>query len=265
MSIKESKSELFTVSGIDTVELEPGSRTGSSRKIVTAFERYIQPCLAEVLGCALFIFVGCGSVIENVNITGSIQPAVAHGLALASVIAVLGQISGGHFNPAVSVSVSICGGLDLILLGPYILSQMVGGMIGASLAKAVSSNQSYTNSIGGAFKVVGTSEDVFHATIAEIIMTFFLSLVVCMAAVNSRTRTPLAPLCVGLTVTANILAGGSVSGGCMNPARAFGPALAANYWQYHWIYWVGPLTGALLTGVLLRLILGDQKTRVVLK
>ncbi|CAB1338278.1 unnamed protein product, partial [Coregonus sp. 'balchen'] len=120
----ESKTELFTVAGTDTVDSGPGSEVFNSRKIVTTFERYIQPCLAEMVGCSLFIFVGCGSVIENADVPGSIQPALAHGLALASVIAVLGEISGGHFNPAVSVSVCVSGGLDVMLLGPYILSQM---------------------------------------------------------------------------------------------------------------------------------------------
>ncbi|XP_010903710.1 aquaporin-8a.1 [Esox lucius] len=262
MSTIESKSELFTVA--DTT-VEQGSRPVHSRKVVAAFERYVQPCVAEVVGCTLFIFVGCGSVIENTGVPGSIQPALAHGLALAIVIAVLGQISGGHFNPAVSVGVCVSGGLELILLGPYILSQMVGGMIGAGLAKAVFSNNSYTSAEGGAFNIVETSEAVGRATAVEMVMTLFLSLVVCMAAINARTRTPLAPLCVGLTVTANILAGGSISGGCMNPARAFGPAVAANYWEYHWIYWVGPVAGAIITGSLVRLMLGDQKTRLVLK
>ncbi|CAB1338277.1 unnamed protein product, partial [Coregonus sp. 'balchen'] len=130
---------------------------------------------------------------------------------------------------------------------------------------AASSIISYASAAGGAFNVVKTSGAIGSATVAEMVMTLFLSLVVCMGAVNGRTRTPLAPLCIGLTVTACILAGGSVSGGCMNPARAFGPAVVANYWEYHWIYWVGPVAGALITGSLVRLLLGDQKTRLVLK
>ncbi|XP_034049771.1 aquaporin-8-like [Thalassophryne amazonica] len=96
-------------------------------------------------------------------------------------------------------------------------------------------------------------------------MSLFLTSVVCMGAVNSRTSSILAPFCIGLTVTACILAGGSVSGACMNPARAFGPAVAAGYWDQQWVYWVGPTCGALLTAFFIRLMLGDQKTRVVLK
>uniref|UniRef100_A0AAZ3SQ92 Aquaporin-8 n=1 Tax=Oncorhynchus tshawytscha TaxID=74940 RepID=A0AAZ3SQ92_ONCTS len=224
-----------------------------------AFQRYIQPCLAELLGSSLFIFVGCLSVIENTEGTGRLQPALAHGLALGIVIAV-----GGHFNPAVSVSVFLIGGLNITLLVPYILAQMCGGMIGAGLAKVISPSMNYAKVSGAAFDTVQADTQIVPATVAEVIMTLFLTMVVCMGAVNGRTRSLLAPLCIGLTVTADILAGGAVSGACMNPARAFGPAVVADYWSYHWIYWVGPMSGALLTASFIRLLLGDEKTRVLL-
>uniref|UniRef100_A0A4W5K796 Aquaporin 8 n=1 Tax=Hucho hucho TaxID=62062 RepID=A0A4W5K796_9TELE len=241
MALSESKTELWDLD-------------------ISLFEQFVQPCLAELLGSSLFIFVGCLSVIENTEGTGRLQPALAHGLALGIVIAVLGEISGGHFNPAVSVSVFLIGGLNIILLVPYILAQMCGGMIGAGLAKlsVVTSNWEPYIFSGAAFNTVQADTQIVPATVAEVIMTLFLTMVVCMGAVNGRTRSLLAPLCIGLTVTADILAGGAVSGACMNPARAFGPAVVANYWSYHWIYWVGPMSGALL-------LLGDDKTRVLLR
>ncbi|MBN3306892.1 AQP8 protein, partial [Amia calva] len=216
------------------------------------YEKYAQPCIAELLGSALFIFVGCSSVIENVESTGRLQPALAHGLALAIVIAVLGEISGGHFNPAVSLSVYLIGGLNIILLLPYMVAQCCGGLLGAGLAMAISTPVSYDNATGGAFNVVKSNEQIYAAIIAEIVMTLFLTMVVCMGAVNGKSRSPLAPLCIGLTVAADILAGGAASGACMNPARAFGPAVVANYWDYHWIYWVGPMAGALFTAFFIR-------------
>ncbi|XP_039346148.1 aquaporin-8 isoform X2 [Mauremys reevesii] len=99
------------------------------------YELYAQPCVAELLGSALFIFIGCASVIENVDGTGRLQPALAHGLALGLIIAILGNISGGHFNPAVSLAAWLIGGLNIMLLIPYWLSQLCGGLIGAGLAK----------------------------------------------------------------------------------------------------------------------------------
>ncbi|XP_036398183.1 aquaporin-8a.1 [Megalops cyprinoides] len=263
MSATESKTELFNIGTVDTAE--PEQERAGARGKAHIFERYLQPCVAELLGSALFIFVGCTSVIENAEGTGRLQPALAHGLALAVVIAVFGEISGGHFNPAVSLAVYLTGGLRILLLLPYILAQMFGGMIGAGLAKAIASSESYANASGAAFNAVKNDSQVGAATVAEMVMTLFLTTVVCMGAVNGRTRSSLAPLCIGLTVAADILAGGAVSGACMNPARAFGPAVVVNHWDYHWIYWVGPLTGALLTASFVRLLLGDQKTRVVLK
>ncbi|KAJ3601729.1 hypothetical protein NHX12_032696 [Muraenolepis orangiensis] len=180
---------------------------GSGGKWARAFRRFAQPCLAELLGSALFIFSGCLSVMENTEGTGRLQPALAHGLALAIVIAVLGQISGGHFNPAVSVSVFMIGGLHLYLLLPYILAQLCGGLIGAGLAMTISSEENFANSSGAAFNVVQGDGQMGRATVAEVVMTLFLTMVVCMGAVNKRTHSLLAPLCIGLTVTVGILAG----------------------------------------------------------
>ncbi|TRZ21159.1 hypothetical protein HGM15179_005920 [Zosterops borbonicus] len=229
------------------------------------YERHIQPCLAELLGTALFIFIGCLAVLEDSGGTGRLQPALAHGLALGVTITVLGNISGGHFNPAVSLAVWLLGGLHMTMLIPYWLSQLCGGMIGAGLAKAVTPSQRFGNASGGAFDGIAADEQVPAVLVAEVALSSFLLLVVCMGAVNGSTRSPLAPLCIGLAVTAASLAGGGVSGACMNPARAFGPALVANYWDYHWVYWVGPMVAALLVGALVRLLLGDQATRLLLK
>ncbi|XP_053327298.1 aquaporin-8 isoform X2 [Spea bombifrons] len=229
------------------------------------YEKYVQPCVAELLGTALFVFVGCVSVIENEDSTGRLQPALAHGLALGLTIAILGGISGGHFNPAVSLGACIIGGLNIVLVVPYWISQLCGGMAGAALAKAMTVGINYNNATGAAFTAVSEDEQVPRAIGAEIIMAFFLVLAVCMGAINEKTRTPLAPFCIGFTVTVDILAGGAISGACMNPARAFGPAVVANYWDYHWVYWVGPMSAGLLVGGLIRLLLGDKKVRLFLK
>ncbi|XP_069011450.1 aquaporin-8a.1 [Embiotoca jacksoni] len=258
MSGTETKAEVFTVTEVEEVAAE---RSPSKKRCT--YELYVQPCLAELFGTSLFVFVGCASVVGNVGASGVTQPAVAHGLALGVLIMVFGQISGGHFNPAVSLSVCLCGGMELRLLLPYVLSQVVGGMVGGGLTKAMYPSGMYAASLGGAFGAVNT--DLSKTTLAEVMLTLILTTVVCMAAVNTKTRTQCAPFCIGLIVTANIFAGGIVSGACMNPARALGPAVAANHWNNHWVYWVGPTCGALLTASLIRLLFGDQKTRVLLK
>ncbi|XP_060758583.1 aquaporin-8-like [Neoarius graeffei] len=261
----KTNSDTDVCHSVSMFDIEPEEEKTIIHRLVYVFQPYIQPCIAELVGSMLFIFTGCMSVIENPQDTGSLQPALAHGLALSIVIALFGQISGGHFNPAVSVSVCLIGGLNVILLVPYIMVQLCGGLIGAALAKSISLPHNYYNASGGAFNTVKEQAQVEPAVIAEMVMTLFLTMSVCMGAVNGKTRTLLAPFCIGLTIAADILAGGAVSGACMNPARAFGPAAVANYWTYHWIYWVGPMTGALLTATLIRLMLGDEKIRVILK
>ncbi|KAM9095344.1 aquaporin-8 isoform X1 [Sarcophilus harrisii] len=229
------------------------------------YERYLQPCVVELLGSALFIFIGCLSVIENVEGVGRLQPALAHGLALGLTIAFLGNISGGHFNPAVSLAAMLIGGLNYMMLIPYCISQLCGGIIGAALAKAVSTEERFLNASGAAFTTIGEADQVSGAVVAETIMTLFLVLAVCMGAINEKTKSPLAPFCIGFTVTVDILAGGAISGACMNPARAFGPAVMSNYWKYQWVYWLGPLAGSVIAGILIRLLIGDQKIRLFLK
>lgn len=259
MSGEQAKSEVFTVTEMGDVAAEKAAFNTDKKKCW--YEVYVQPCLGELFGTSLFVFVGCASVIGNEG-TGVIQPALAHGLALAALIVVFGQISGGHFNPVVSLSIYLCGGMKLALLVPYVVAQMAGAMIGAGLTKALYPSITYDASLGAAFNI---ADDLGKTTLAEAVLTLILTLVVCLSAVNSKTRTPMAPFCIGLTVAANIFAGGNLSGACMNPARAFGPAVAANHWKHHWVYWVGPTCGALITASIVRLLLGDRKTRVVLK
>ncbi|XP_028379281.1 aquaporin-8 [Phyllostomus discolor] len=229
------------------------------------YERFVQPCLVELLGSALFIFTGCLSFIENKPETGLLQPALAHGLALGLIIAMLGNISGGHFNPAVSLAAMLIGGLNLMMLLPYWISQLCGGLIGATLVKVVSPEERFWNASGAAFVTVQEPGQVAGAVVAEIVLTVLLALAVCMGSINKKIQGPLAPFSIGFSITVDILAGGTISGACMNPARAFGPAAVANHWDFHWIYWLVPLLASLLVGVFIRFFIGDGKTRLILK
>ncbi|CAL8272485.1 unnamed protein product [Lota lota] len=96
-------------------------------------------------------------------------------------------------------------------------------------------------------------------------MTCLVTMVVLLGAVNAKTKSPLVPFMVGCTVIINVLAGGGVSGTCLNPARAFGPALVSKYWSYHWVSWVGPIGGGLVAAALVRLLQGDRDTRIIMK
>uniref|UniRef100_A0A8C9F1F8 Aquaporin 8 n=1 Tax=Pavo cristatus TaxID=9049 RepID=A0A8C9F1F8_PAVCR len=229
------------------------------------YERYVLPCLAELLGSAAFVFMGCMSVVEDTSGAGLILPALVHGLSIVPIAVSLANISGAHTNPVVSLGIWLVGGMEHIMLIPYCIAQLCGGILGAALTKAVAHSVNYDNSYGGAFSVIRTNAQIGPALGNEIILTTFLMLVICMTAVNGETKSHMAPVCIALTVVINIMVGGPISGPCMNPARAFGPAVIANYWLYHWVYWVGPLIGCLISSLLIRFVIGDRTIRLFLK
>ncbi|KAJ8363773.1 hypothetical protein SKAU_G00126040 [Synaphobranchus kaupii] len=231
----------------------------------STFERVIQPCIAEVVGTTFFVFIGCVSVIENVEAAGRLQPALVHGLAVAVMVACMAEISGSHFNPPFTIAIYLCGGMQLVMVIPYIICQLIGGLLGAGMSKLMTPSDRYTNATGAAFSILKSEEQLLGAIFGEVAMTCLVTMVVLMGAVNNKTKSPMVPFLVGCTVLINILAGGDVSGTCLNPARAFGPAVMANYWDYHWVYWVGPIGGCLVAAALLRLLLGDEKIRIIFK
>ncbi|XP_053552843.1 aquaporin-8-like [Bombina bombina] len=236
----------------------------SKEEELTVLEKYVQPCVAELLGSTLFISMGCLSVLVNPYGSGPMLPALAHGLTLASLIAVLGNVSGGHFNPAITLAVAISGGMNPILLLPYWVVQLSGGMLGALLAKGLAREEAFVNRTGAAC-MLGNESSLGEAIGVEIVGTFLLNLTVLMGAIGDRSRTPFAPYSIAFTVIAGILAGGSISGSCLNPARALGPAVVAGYWDYHWVYWVGPISAAIMVSLVFRFVLAGRSHRVCLK
>ncbi|XP_030630970.1 aquaporin-8-like [Chanos chanos] len=233
-------------------------------RLPNKYEGKIQPCVAELVGTMFFVFIGCASVIENVESAGRLQPALAHGFAVAVMVACMAKISGSHFNPTVTIAIYLCGRMQLGMVVPYLASQVLGGILGAGMAKMMTPRENYMNATGAAFTILQTEDQLAGAIFGEIAMTCLITMVVLLGAVNDKTKNPMVPFMAGCTVINNILVGGGVSGTCLNPARAFGPAVMTNYWNYHWVYWVGPIGGGLLAATLVRVLLGDEKIRVIM-
>uniref|UniRef100_A0A673MY64 Aquaporin 8b n=1 Tax=Sinocyclocheilus rhinocerous TaxID=307959 RepID=A0A673MY64_9TELE len=162
------------------------------------FERLFQPCVAELLGSALpfFVFIGCVSVIENVADAGRLQPALRW---LTD--------SGSHFNPAFTVAVFLCGGMDLKMVAPYLISQLTGGLLGAVMANGMTLNEKYAQAQGAAFTLLQADDLIMKALFGEIAMTCLVTMVVLLGAVNAKSKSPLVPFLVGCTVIINILVG----------------------------------------------------------
>jgi len=208
--------------------------------------------LAEFISTLLFVFAGVGSAIAYNKLTanaaldpaGLVAVAVCHGLALFVAVAVGANISGGHVNPAVTFGLAVGGQITILTGIFYWVAQLVGAIVGAFLIKFVTGFETPTHSLSVG---VGAVEGV----VMEIIITFGLVYTVYATAADPKKGSlgTIAPIAIGLIVGANILAAGPFSGGSMNPARSFGPAVASGNFTNNWIYWVGPLIGGGLAGL----------------
>jgi len=205
--------------------------------------------LAELIGTFALIFAGVGAIAMGAELLGV---ALAHGLTIAIMAMALGPVSGGHFNPAVSLALFSIRKFPLSEMFSYWGAQFVGATL-ASLLWLLIGGSGLMNAIGYGVPEVGKvvlssgtfAINSFGALVLEAIMTFFLVLTITTVAV--RQNHVLAGLFIGLTITVDILLGGNLTGAAMNPARWFGPALVSlrgeNLLQF-WIYLVGPAVGA---------------------
>ncbi len=207
----------------------------------------LRPALAELVGTFIFFFIGAGAIITD-NYThgavGLIGIALAHGLALAVMVSALGPISGGHFNPAVTVGLWIAKKIPTSSLPFYIGAQLIGGVLAGLALRSVFTYDVW-NRVHLGTPALAPFMSPFAAIGIEAILTMALMIAVLGTAVDSMAP-KIGGFGIGLTVTADILVGGPLTGGAMNPARVFGPGLVAGFWEYHWVYWIGPIAGASL-------------------
>lgn len=221
----------------------------------------LKPCVAEFIGTFALIFVGVGAIYQN---AGLLAVALAHGLTIAVMVSATGAISGGHLNPAVTFGLLVGGKIDSRKALAYWISQLLGATAAAflllflfsDLPKALNQALEGANFEGAGRSIVesGTPDMIRNgisfnkAVLIEGVLTFFLVFVVYGTAVDARAP-KIGGLAIGLTVALDILFVGPLTGGAMNPARVFGPALASGHWNNHMVYWLGPLLGGGLAGL----------------
>jgi MIP family channel proteins len=196
--------------------------------------------LAEAIGTFALLFAGMLAISNHATLLGV---AFAHGLAIAVMAMALGTVSGGQFNPAVSVGLSLSGHQPWRDTLAYIPAQLVGAVLGALAALGVAGRDALLR-VGYANPALAAGVSPLAGVLAEVIATAFLVLVVVKVAIHQRSV--LGGLIVGLTIVTGILAVGPETGAALNPARAFGSALISGGWANHWVYWVGPVIGAAL-------------------
>ena len=214
-----------------------------------------QKLTAEFLGTFALIFFGAGAVcvdfhLRNSGGLGLLAIALAHGLAMSIMVSALGHISGGHFNPAITIGFWVTKRLSTMDSLAYWGAQLLGAAAAAFLLKLVIPEDIATNVFLGTPELMRDFPR-WSGMSLEAITTFFLVLVFFATAVDERgTFRSISGFGIGLTITLGILVAGPFTGGALNPARAFGPALASGHWLNWGIYWVGPLSGGFLAGLL---------------
>jgi aquaporin Z len=212
---------------------------------------------AEALGTFALVFIGAAVVVVNGGFPNSgiglLGIALAHAVVLSVMITSTMTISGGHLNPAVTLSLLAVRRIDPVSAAAYVVTQLVAAVAGAFLVKALLPPHVANATLVGV-PVIASSVSLGKAIGIELVLTFFL-----VSAVFGTAVSPDAPRVggfgIGLVLLFDILVGGPLTGAAMNPARAFGPALVAGSWIGQLVYWIGPILGGILAAFLWEFVL----------
>ncbi len=207
--------------------------------------------MAELLGTFGFFFIGFSGIAAAHNLPGSIGPAgiaAGFGLGLGVMIAALGQISGGHFNPAVTLGLAAARRFSPAAVVPYWIAQLIGGFLAVIVAVVIYSNDVKDSLVTNP----GAGVPDWRAMLAELVGTMLFILVIITVVFDDSAlwKGVMAPSAIGGFIFVAALTIGPTSGGSYNPARSIDPAVWALEFRNLWIYLVGPLVGALIAGAI---------------
>ncbi len=204
---------------------------------------------AEILGTFIFLFVGMAAVAApNADRT---MVAFAYGLALAVMVSALGAISGGHFNPAVTMGLWLASRMTGRRALAYVIAQLIGALLAAAMVGYVFNS---ADAVTVNVPALGSGIDAVRGSVIEAVITAGLLIAVFGTAVDPRAPRTIAGLGIGLAFAAGIFAAGPLTGGAMNPARWFGPAVVSGDYTNAIVWIAGPLVGAAVVAVIWRLL-----------
>jgi len=211
------------------------------------YKKYI----AELLGTLLLVFIGAGAVCASYSLkmaggqgAGYALAIVVFGIVVVAVVYATSYISGSHINPAVTISLLVTGRMGAGTAAFYIVSQLLGAVIAGFFLRILFPDAVSTVHLGTC--ALGKSVEFWRALLLEAVMTFLFVFTIFATALGSR-RTPgvLAGVTIGLVYLFGALVASSISGGALNPARVFGPAVASGHFDYHFVWWLGPVSGGI--------------------
>jgi MIP family channel proteins len=209
---------------------------------------------AEGLAAFALVFAGCGAIVADDRYDGALGAvgvSLVFGLVIMVMIYATGHLSGAHINPAVTIAFTLTRHFPTRDAAAYVAAQLAGASAGALVLLAAWPDR--PAQLGATVPTVGAGTALLY----EALLTALLMLVIVAVATDTRAVGAAAAIAIGGTVALDALAGGPVTGASMNPARSFGPALAAGEWRDLWIYVVGPVLGAALGGFAYQLIRGE--------
>lgn len=202
----------------------------------------LKPYIAELIGTFALVFAGTGAIIVN-DVSGGavthVGVALTFGLIVMTMIYSVGNVSGAHFNPAVTVAFWVAGRFELKKVPPYIFSQLSGAFLASALLWIMFSGHQTL----GATLPVGSWQQSF---VFEVVLTFLLMFVILNVSTGAMEKGLMAGVAIGGTVALEAMFAGPISGASMNPARSIAPAIFSGQYQTLWIYITAPILGALL-------------------
>lgn len=210
---------------------------------------------AEGLAAFALVFAGCGAIVTDASYDGALGTVgigLVFGLIIMVMIYATGHLSGAHINPAVTIAFSLTRHFAWRDASAYIAAQLAGATAAALVLLAVWPDK--PAALGATVPSVAAGS----ALVYEVILTAILMFVIIAVATDTRAVGAAAAIAIGGTVGLDAIFGGPVTGASMNPARSFGPALAAGEWQDFWVYVLGPVVGAALGAVAYQLIRGRE-------
>jgi MIP family channel proteins len=216
---------------------------------------------AELIATFTFIFMGVGAIgvvlgagftlVSPTDNAGLVIIALGHGLGIFLGVVVIGRITGAHMNPAITIAAIISGNTGLVRGFSFILGQLIGSSFAIYLLGV------FVWSIPN-LGVQTLSTPTGDGLVIEVILTFFLVFTVFATMIDKRGNAALAPLAIGVVIFVDHLIAVPLTGASMNPARSFGPAIIHGQWPDHWVYWAGPIIGAVTAALAYVMIFGTK-------
>ena len=229
---------------------------------------------AEAIATYALVFFGPLSIILSVVVFGDglsiesiIMISLGHGAVIGLMVYAFGHISGAHINPAVTIPMMITKKISVQDGIGYIIFQLLGAIIAALSLKAILPELGAKVNFGtqgGPSELLNSS--IMAGITVEIILTFFLVTVIFLTAVHKKAPAGIHGISIGGMVFLLHLVGVPLTGASMNPARTFGPALISGFWELHWLYWVAPIIGGIIAGVIMNYVFvnkAEPKTKSV--